>query len=250
MSPEMHRREARIAGALPAHAPVPRLWWSFDDGNWVVLLFEDIDGATPRTPWRADELERVLAALTELAATLTPSPLTVERAAELPVLPPDQWLELHNGPDGERLPDAWRDRLPELILLEHAWPDASHGDSLVHLDLRADNLLLTAERVYIVDWPWATLGAPWLDLVGMLPSVAMQGGPDPERIWQAHPLSAGVDPNAVNAFLAALAGMLTRQSLLPPPPGLPTLRTFQSGQGRTARAWLAQRLGWTELAAK
>ena len=216
----------------------------------MVLLFEDIDGATPRTPWRADELDRVLAALTELATALTPSPLAIERAAELPVLPPDQWRALRDGEDGERLPDSWRSRLPDLVALEDAWPAATNGESLVHLDLRADNLLLTRDRVYVVDWPWATIGAPWLDLVAMLPSVAMQGGPDPEPVWHAHPLSAGVDPDAVNAFLAALAGMLTRQSYLPPPPGLPTLRAFQAGQGAAARAWLAHRLGWPELAAE
>src|SRR3954451_15729157 len=147
-SPEMHRREARIAGALPADAPTPRLWWEFDDGDWVVLLFEDIDGTTPQTPWLAKELQRVLDTLTELSAALTPSPVSVERADELPVLPPDQWRELHDGRDAHRPPDGWRARLPALIQLEAEWAQAARGETLVHLDLRADNLLLTKDRVY------------------------------------------------------------------------------------------------------
>ena len=61
------------------------------------------------------------------------------------------------------------------------------GSSLLHLDVRADNLLLTADGVCFTDWPWAATGAPWLDLVAFLPSVAMQGGPDPESVWRAHP---------------------------------------------------------------
>jgi hypothetical protein len=45
----------------------------------------------------------------------------------------------------------------------------------------------------------------------------------------------------VNCALASLAGYFTRHSLLPPPPGLPTLRAFQAAQGTVARRWLAQR---------
>jgi len=45
--------------------------------------------------------------------------------------------------------------------------------------------------------------------------------------------------------LAAHPGrVFTRQALLPPPPGLPTVRAFQAAQGQVARAWLAARTGW------
>src|SRR4051794_10319003 len=44
-SPHIHRREARVMARLPAHAPAPQLRWSYDDGEWVVLAFDDIDGA-------------------------------------------------------------------------------------------------------------------------------------------------------------------------------------------------------------
>src|SRR3954471_12250905 len=43
-SPGMHRREARITTALPAEAPVPQLLASYDDGTWVALLLQDIEG--------------------------------------------------------------------------------------------------------------------------------------------------------------------------------------------------------------
>lgn len=116
----------------------------------------------------------------------------------------------------------------------------------MHLDIRADNVVLDEDNVTFVDWPWAGRGARWIDLVAFLPSVAMQGGPDPEDVWHAHPWSAGVDPEAVDGVLAAFAGMFTRQALRPAPPGLPTLRQFQAAQGTTARDWLAQRRHWLD----
>ena len=42
-SVDIHRREARIAAALPAEVAAPRLRWSFDDGDWVVLAFDFVD---------------------------------------------------------------------------------------------------------------------------------------------------------------------------------------------------------------
>ena len=95
-----------------------------------------------------------------------------------------------------------------------------------------------------VDWPWACAGAAWVDLLLLLPSVTMQGGPDPEPTFAAHPVAAGADPEAVTTALAAFAGFLIGGSRQPPPPGLPTLRAFQLGQGLVALDWLRQRTGW------
>src|SRR5207244_6372038 len=116
------------------------------------------------------------------------------------------------------VPPNVREHVGDLVELESRWPESVLGDSLVHLDLRADNLLLTPDRVLVVDWPWAAVGAPWLDLVAMLPSVAMQGGPRPDDVWRAHPLSRGTDDDRVDAFIAALAGLFVHAALLPPAP--------------------------------
>ncbi len=45
------------------------------------------------------------------------------------------------------------------------------------------------------------------------------------------------------AIIAATLGYFVRQSGLPDPPGLPTLRAFQRVQGEAALAWLAKRWG-------
>lgn len=242
-TPNIHRREARIAAALPASVPAPRLRHSYDDGEWVALVFDDVDGTTPALPWRKDDLTRVLHAMDEMRRALTPSPIEVE--------PASQWLTRIFGgwnafvEDDERLPDELRPSLAALAELESHWPEAVVGDTLLHLDVRADNVLLTDDDVFLVDWPWATVGATWVDLVAMLPSVAMQGGGDPDEIFCAHPVARGVDRDRVDAFLAALAGFLTWHSFQSPPPGLPTLRSFQRAQAEHALMWLRRRRGWS-----
>jgi hypothetical protein len=245
-SPELYRREMRIASAFPDGAPVPRFRWTIEEGTWTVLAFDYIPGANPELPWKRDQLGVVLDGIHRLTEELTPSPIAVETAAEHVGDLLTKWKEFPGHPDAEQLPPAWRARLDELIDLESQWPSLAAGDTLCHLDIRADNAVLTDGGVAFVDWAWAATGAPWLDLVAFLPSVAMQGGPDPETLWRQHPLSEGVEPEAVDAFLAGLAGMFTRQSMLPPSPGVEAVRAFQAGQGKTARAWLAQRRGWAE----
>jgi aminoglycoside phosphotransferase (APT) family kinase protein len=249
-TPRLHQAESRITARLPAFAPVPRLLGSFERGGWVMLLFEDIDGRMPAQPWAPAELSRVLGALADLAEALTPAPA----AAGAPAVAQRfgealrGWRQLAAaGGGGDDLPglDPWaRRHLSRLAALEDSWEQAAAGSTLVHADVRADNLLLTDARVYVVDWPWACLAQPWFDLVCMLPSIAMQGGPPPEAICAAHPLTRAADPGAVTAVLAAIAGYFVYRERQPPPPGLPTVREFQRAQGRAALSWLRRRTRW------
>lgn len=247
-APRFHRREAKIAAALPPEAPAPRLLWTHDEGDdgWVVLAFEDVEGRHPELPWQLDELNRVLDALDALTTSLTPSPVPAEVAT-----PMSTWF-LQRGQGWQRMledpfpgRDEWTIRnAVNLARFEADAPWLCGGDTLLHFDTRADNVLLTDDRVYFVDWPHAHLGAPWVNLVGFAPSIRMQGGPDPEEILMRSEAGRNANPNAVSCVIAAMAGFFTIQSLLPPPPGLPTLRQFQAAQGEVARLWLADRTGW------
>ena len=91
-----------------------------------------------------------------------------------------------------------------------------------------------------IDWPHASIGAPWLDLAFMLPSVAMQGGGDPQKHFWSHPVSDGVPPQDLRSALAGLAGFLTASSVLPAPVGIPNLRRFQRAQASAALSWLRE----------
>jgi len=237
-SPEFHRREARVAASLPPETPTPRFLFSVEADRWVAIVFENVDGHEPQVPWREDELTRVLGALETLADALTPAPISAPPVGEA-------LDELFHGWRSLESPaDAWAAaHLAELRELESRWAPAAAGETLLHCDVRADNILLTPERVVFVDWPHVCVGAAWIDLLGFLPSVAMQGGPHPWELFEAHPVGRAVPPAQLQPVLAALAGFFLYHSTLPPLPGLSTLRDFQRGQGIEALAWLRRSLG-------
>jgi aminoglycoside phosphotransferase (APT) family kinase protein len=241
-----HRNEQRISAALPAAAPVPRLLSTYDDGTWVALLLQDINGRQPALPWRPAELTRVIAALDDLGDVLTPSPLL-----DVPPVgtPQDRdfwgWRELSEaGADRSGLPRWAATHLGRLAALEPAWVAASDGNTLLHADIRADNLLLTSDQVWVVDWPWACTGTSWVDIANLAPSVQMQGGPPAAEVFASSRRTRSADRREVTAYVCALAGYFVGQSRQPAPAGLPTVRAFQAAQGDVALTWLAELTGW------
>jgi len=247
-SPRLHRREARVAAAMPRSAQVPHLIESYDDGVWVALLYEEVPGAMPRHPWDETELTTVIEGLASLHEALTPCPVEdLEPTSERTRSALSGWRTLaglSTLPDGL---DEWsRRHLERLAELESACADAvDNGDTLVHGDVRSDNVLVQDSSVVFVDWPHASRGAPVFDLVAWAPSVVLEGGPDPESLLARYRLGANADPDEVTAVVAGVAGFFAHQALLPPESGLPTLRSFQDEQGQVMRAWLRQRTGWT-----
>jgi aminoglycoside phosphotransferase (APT) family kinase protein len=242
----LHRQEARVlAGLDPLIAtgrlPVPRLRGTAELGPWFALIIDDVAGQQPALPWRSGQLDQVLATLDRLAGMLTSAPVPVPVPGIAEYLGADftGWRTLANAPDDDRI-DPWsRARLAELAALEETWTVHAAGGALLHGDIRADNLLIAANGVMVVDWPNACLGAPFLDLVFFAPSVAMQGGPEPAELLARSRVGRAVPPDALAAVACAVAGYFTERSLRPPPPGLPTVRRFQAAQGEVARRWLA-----------
>lgn len=249
-SPALARAEIEVAGALPAGVRAPELLWHDDDGTWVVSGFDAIEGRPPEVPWTPQELTRVLAAVADLAEAGTPSPSGLPHVGERLAGVLGGWDRLAD--DGAAIDRAvalvgvhgpWlREHLDTL----HEWaataPDAVTGRTLLHNDLRADNVMLgNDDTVWFIDWPHAARdGARWFDLLAMLPSVAMQGGGDPAEIFWSHPNARDADRDAVRAALAAVAGFFVEAAVRPAPLGLSNLRPFQAAQGIAALEWLAR----------
>lgn len=235
-TPDLHRREAVVAAGLPSWLPAPALLGSYDADGWVALVFADVEGSTPRLPWRPDELAPVLDALAVLAADGTPCPVPgLPSAAE-------QIGAVFAGAHRLATDGIAVDGV-DLPALVGPAVDALEGDTLVHLDLRADNLLLTATGAVLVDWPHACRGPAWFDTLGLLLEVDRFGGHDVEALLAAHPATGSVAPGIIDGALAGLVGYFLDSARRPAPPALPRIREFQRVQGEAALAWLRRRVG-------
>jgi Ser/Thr protein kinase RdoA (MazF antagonist) len=237
-----HRAEARVAAALPQAVPAPRFLGSADDGHWVILAFEWADGAELPMPWRPDELSQAVAAAGAMSQALTPSPVSVP--ANHTRL--GGWADLAADTGAlAKLPDfsAWAaGNLDMLIELERAGLTVARGDTLVHFDALPHNILRTDRRVLFVDWPHARLGAPFIDLLTVLAS-AGDSGIDLEELLASQSVTAGTEPGAQDAVLAALTGFWLAGGLAELPPALKPIAAAKLRLGRSALSWLERRLG-------
>jgi hypothetical protein len=242
---EFNRREPEVLALLPDGLPVPRLRWTLDLDEWFVFATEAVDGNHPESSTSAAHANEVWAALGVLGRTQAPTSLPPfhERHADLF----SQWRLLADAEDSaQRLEGLGADgewiaaNLPRLLAWEADAIEVTKGDVLVHGDLRADNLLLTAEGIVIVDWPHASRGSAWIDLAGFLPAHEMYGGARAREAFRSHPLARDVSENHELLFVATLAGYFTVQSTEPPVPALPGLREFQRAQALPALAWLRE----------
>ncbi|HEX7590280.1 MAG TPA: phosphotransferase, partial [Demequinaceae bacterium] len=208
--------------------------------------FEVAPGRSPSVPWDRRELALVLEGLADLARhAVAPGTFAAFADEHAGVL--TQWQAFADLETAQREALAARAGALGTWVLSNVdmlaeWasraPQATAGDALVHGDIRADNILIDGNRAWIVDWPYASVGAPWLDLATFLPSVEMQGGGSAHAIFAAHPLARDVPHEDLRALVAALAGYFFVQSLQPEVPEIPTLRAFQWAQAVPAIRWL------------
>lgn len=240
-TPILHRGEAAVMAAMPGWAPVPKLLGYHDDGRWVALVLEDIDGRHPKTPWQHDDLGRVLAMLDDFAAQATPSPVpNLSTAAESFADDFAGWRRIAADPPPDLHP--WTARhLDELCASAERGLATLAGDTLLHTDLRADNIMLSTDgAIALVDWPWACRGPSWLDTLFLLINVRLYGGHDTSALLTERANRYGAARDDLLAVLAAAAGRFTDLARQPPPPGLPTVRAFQRAQADALLSWLRE----------
>jgi aminoglycoside phosphotransferase (APT) family kinase protein len=238
------RNEIEVTEALPLGVPAPRLWFALEAHDWLLAVFDDVDG---RHPDLADpaQLAAVLSTVDAMGRLLTPCPVPWAPAIAGKLGPAfGGWRQLREvGPAAEL--DAWqRAHIDKLVALEAGWVDATRGDTLLHLDLRADNLLRTPDgRIVAVDWAHPAVGARWVDAAGtVIASVLPVDVAD--RTLRTGTGLAGTDQAAIDTFLCALAGYWQRSSRLPAPPASPNLREHQRVRALAATRLLAHRTGW------
>lgn len=220
-----HRNYAALHGSY-----LPRVLGFDDDGRRPALAIEDLSDATWPPPWTAEGVASVLATLEAIRATPPPASL---HGHEIDW--GSNWQQVREDPAPFlRLglcSAAWlQSSLPTLIAAADGAPIA--GESLVHLDVRSDNICFRDGLAVLIDWNHAAVANADLDLAAWLPSLHAEGGPPPEATLPAAPELA-----------AWVAGFFCSRAGGPDMPEAPHVRPLQRMQSRTALPWAARALG-------
>ena len=245
------RAEHRIYAAL--HAPFQPALLGWEDGPRPILVLQDLSGASWPPPWDGDRVEAVRVALALIAATPAPSwvPQLADSAMDL-----HGWQEVADDPQPfpptqadlgfPRSPAlfTWRNAFLALGLASPTWLTAAlpdligasdafvpDGAQLLHLDVRSDNICIRDGHALLVDWNLAAAGNARLDIALWLPSLADEGGPQPEAVLP----EAGPEAAIVSGYFAARAG---RAEI----PTAPRVRHAQLAQLRQALPWARREL--------
>jgi hypothetical protein len=241
MFADSYREEARKLAALPASVPAPRLLWHLDD-DWVALGIEYVAGRAPQRPWQQADLDALLDALETVADVLTPAPdgLALDEAAADFASLLEGWPTIR-----ETRTDLDPALLVEAEALARRYAEICAGDTLVHTDIRSDNVLIDSDgRAQICDWNWPVRGSAWFDSFAAL--IGPRGeGIDVDRVLAERRLFQGVDPELFDINLGLYVGYFFFQSTQPVPPTSPHIRDHQRWQGEVCWEWLAERRGWS-----
>lgn len=243
-TPGLFRREVGVLTHIGEHELWARMLASYDDGEWVALLIEDVEGRHPDFA-DAAELEAVLTGTDRLAEVLQERdvPSSVDLVDIAFVL--DKWAESLDGlaeasdtvpvPDWLRTdPAGWAG-----VLREQAALPMPH---VAHWDIRIDNLLRRpGGDIVFLDWGAAARGPAWADpLLARLERV--------EEAWfdeslASSPALTEAGDDVVTAFLAGFGAHLAVRSVVAVDVNLPTLNDFRVRESRRMLGAVARRTG-------
>jgi aminoglycoside phosphotransferase (APT) family kinase protein len=220
--------------------PMPELLSVVTHGPWIGLVLTVAPGVVPGPPWDAAALDDVAGACRQVGTVQAPDglPPVLERLPNL-----DGWEALASDTGGPL--DEWHAVYASPCAdLVRGWRSWTAGRTLAHNDVRCDNVLRAdGQGASLGDWNFASAAAPWLDLAqvaadtmasGISRSVT-PGALAPEDHASTASLEAALGllaslPEDAGRFVVALAGMLRRNSALPPHPALPSMRVWQAAR--------------------
>jgi hypothetical protein len=203
--------QAREAAVAPLVKDIsPALLWHFDEVGWNVLGYEYASGRhADYSPGSADldQLTEVMDALIAIKVPDDPGPF---KKAE------HRWRSFVADPESA---------------------SAFAGPVLTHTDWAPDNVLISPDRAWLIDWAWPTLGAAWTDPACWILRLMASGGhtaPQAEQQASRLPAYQAANPAHINLFAAAnvrLWDEITQTST----------STWTRDMAQAARTWLAYR---------
>jgi hypothetical protein len=231
---KQHRTESWAASVLPDETPAPHLLWRGQQDGWLVTIYEFInDGSrhvdlTPGSP----ELPAVLDTVALLGALLTPCPRGAAPVIDniLPLLAKDSHLR-------DKAIAADHDLYG--MAIDRFDPSDLRGDTLLHYDLSANNMLISQGQVYVIDWSFAARGAAWIDAAMLAPRL-VEAGHTPgqvDELLTRIPSWASAPPSAV----IGLAALWTRFRIYKARYGPEEMREYRARAALAGKRWLAHR---------
>lgn len=231
------RQEHAVYSAL---GPQPFLAKCLDwhDGPLPTLVLEDLSHARWAGDWRHGDVARVIEVLNHVSRTTAPEHLQPLSPDNLLF---DGWSKVAENPGPflslEVCSRHWFERSIDRLIAHQKVHSHDPLRALIHQDVRSDNLCFLGDRTILIDWNWAALGDPRLDLCFWMPSLHAQGGPAPNEVLQ--------DPGP---WPVHVTGMWAWKAGLPPLEHAPHVRTIQALQLRWAMPWMQQSIGLPDLA--
>lgn len=199
----------RVEAQVSDHAPLaPRPLWQVEAGGWLLVGYEFLVGRHPGLAPGSPDLPALADALTTMSAAPWPAPVPLKKPLRV----------------------RWAAFLAE---------DRAHdldGNSLVHTDTSALNMLVTPGGIRFVDWALACPGPNWADTAFTVLRL-IHGGHTPEQAEEfAQQLLAYrmARPDAVTTFAHTVRAVWeSRERLDPAPHRAPLIAA--------ARAWAEHR---------
>jgi aminoglycoside phosphotransferase (APT) family kinase protein len=228
----MIRQESEILDALPATVPAPRRLATVHSGPWVALATTWATGATEES-WNDASIAAVAQACRTASGHRAPAglPPVAQRIFDF-----DGWirvLELGARDDWET---AHAQPAADIVA---GWERWTAGDALVHRDIRLDNTTVDTDNgsAVLLDWAYASAGAPWIDLAQLAADVvatghALGGQAATDRAYR---LLRTLPPEA-SRFVVGLAGMWTiRAATVPDTPVMPSISLWRRARSAALR---------------
>lgn len=240
-TPSHFRHEIAVLSMIGPAPYRADLLASYDDGHWIAMLLEDVDGGHPDWDEPAD-VDAVFEAVRLQADELTP----LHDHGRLPTVSQTitrhlATLEQPSPAERAALPSWAQAHYDELLDLIRTCRDRIDGDTLCHWDVRHDNVLIrhVDRQVVMVDWGMSRRGPWWGDAFVFGLEWAESSRFD--GVLEVLDLT-GTEHQTATGFLAALGAHLTMTATHAAPPSLPNLPSFRAELGQRCLIGVRRRL--------
>jgi serine/threonine protein kinase len=240
-TPGHFRHEVAVLKALPPAPYRAGTLATYDDGDWVAIALEDINGSHPDWGSRLDR-DAVFEAVRHQTDELTPIPAGLPGDSSRRGIA--KYLETMRAAAPAELAGLPRwavTELPSLVDLCRRCLDHQHDETFCHWDIRHDNILIRHRdgQPVLLDWGRSRRGPRWGDAVVF--ALEWVESSEFDEIVATIGLSPEEETD-VTGFIAGIGCHLLMTAVHPAPPALPNLRVFGRQLGSACLQGVRRRL--------